>query len=403
MAGRVELVTLVLLFLAALLVHYLMTAKESFANAPLDVPITKDQLKAELTITFTEFYSDYTRLDKLSQKSDAVKLRLAYLSDTITFLNNTFKSLDTTPLPPSLTVNDVKTCMRYVLSTLDSSYSSSINTPVTVNDLMMFLTKTNEMTEFLRNRVPIVLGGSQSSDILNTVLQYQTAITRSINALINKLSTMRPAEVPLFKADRYSFAVVFSNKNFVIFPTDIPSTIPVPKIDAMSTSGSLSQVLNQTTQPTPGSTNTSQGPGSMKFSELITAITSYGTAISPTEKKQEQPVKKAPEPLPTTTDMNNLKAFVSDEVKAQLSTYKLGPKDIQNATVVDRKTVPVKAETPDASSNALEQGKWFRNENTTACPYASGQQATGDPQPYPIDMNDYIRKDSIPCWGCNLK
>lgn len=62
-----------------------------------------------------------------------------------------------------------------------------------------------------------------------------------------------------------------------------------------------------------------------------------------------------------------------------------------------------------ASTPSLWQGSWFRGGSKDPskpaganCPYAQGQQSN-QPEPVPgIDMSQYIRKDSIPCYGCKL-
>jgi len=39
---------------------------------------------------------------------------------------------------------------------------------------------------------------------------------------------------------------------------------------------------------------------------------------------------------------------------------------------------------------------------TATCPQSSGSYAQ-DAMPYVANMDDYVKKDSIPCYGCNLK
>lgn len=53
----------------------------------------------------------------------------------------------------------------------------------------------------------------------------------------------------------------------------------------------------------------------------------------------------------------------------------------------------------------LQQGADYRGAQPQGapCPYAQAQTAAQCSQPQPVDMSEYIRKDSIPCWGCNIK
>jgi hypothetical protein len=158
----------------------------------------------------------------------------------------------------------------------------------------------------------------------------------------------------------------------------------------------------------------------MKFSELIQALIAYGglsnKSATPTVS---QPAQPTPDVSSTTkasqisspANVDDIRKVVRDELSEQLKTVKTGPKDVVNEDISKRATEPVKPVTPAVKTNALAQGSWFQKA-APACPYAQGQaQAQGDAQfdptiqpiPNPIDMNDYIRKDSIPCWGCTLK
>lgn len=416
MAGRVELVTLVLVFLAALLVHYLMTAKESFAN-PVPTQLTKEALKTELDNIVTEMYADYLTLNKEKTKTDAIKLRLVFYTGVLNFFNDLYKRFAELSLPPNLTLDDVRLVKQFILYTLSPVYISSIQTPATDADLRLFSSRLQAISARIQARLPLLFNVTDTAIWIDQLNSHQKIILSNVNGLMAKILRMKPSDVPLFKTDRYLFVAGFARLNFVIDPSilDQPMT---PNIDALPMSNTVTTGVATILQPStvlPTPTTTPQPlPSGLKFSELIKSLMSYDGIVAVQAQAQATKAQaksaesnplaeKASEPQPTTTDMDSLKTFVSDEVASQLAKYKLGPKDVQNAAVADRKTAPVKTETPEASSDALEQGKWFRNENSAACPYATGQQATGSPQPYPIDMNDYVRKDSIPCWGCNLK
>ena len=170
----------------------------------------------------------------------------------------------------------------------------------------------------------------------------------------------------------------------------------------------------------------------MKFSELIQTLMSYGpvrlgsgivyvepssTLSKLTQLPSEEYVKPSisskasmrgavPKNMSTSAPVDDNNKTVRDEIRTALGEVKVGPKDGVNKKLEDRCTTPVQPIAPKkAASNSLEQGAWFRNAASEGCPYAMGQQvdASIQPVPSPIDMNDYIRKDSIPCWGCTLK
>lgn len=56
-----------------------------------------------------------------------------------------------------------------------------------------------------------------------------------------------------------------------------------------------------------------------------------------------------------------------------------------------------------STTPALAQGSEFTGADGS--PYGQGQQSCkkSEPEPCPYDMNEYIKKDKIPCWGCSLK
>jgi hypothetical protein len=98
--------------------------------------------------------------------------------------------------------------------------------------------------------------------------------------------------------------------------------------------------------------------------------------------------------------LDQIRGVVRDELGVQLKDIKLGPKDTQNTALASRNTAAVSAAVDQANSDGLVQGQDYRTD--PSCPYANGQKQP-KAEPYPIDMNDYVRKDSIPCWGCTLK
>lgn len=121
----------------------------------------------------------------------------------------------------------------------------------------------------------------------------------------------------------------------------------------------------------------------LSFSELIQSLGIFTKLSKDTNKE-------------STKNIDNL---IETEVSKQFKELNLGPEDLFNieesssskdSTINSSKCSKVK-------SDALEQGCWFRNAASEGCPYAIGQMSSG------INMDDYIRKDNIPCWGCSLK
>jgi hypothetical protein len=139
-------------------------------------------------------------------------------------------------------------------------------------------------------------------------------------------------------------------------------------------------------------------PSGMNFSEIINnVIKTYADTdvLSKSKLESSTPV--------------NCKSTYYNDIYSKLNTIPLGPKDYYNKNLSGRCTDVIKPTVPNTNTNALQQGTWFRSEKQNS-PYASSQCGGGSvvytdgPSPASlIDNNDYIRKDSIPCWGCKLK
>jgi hypothetical protein len=98
---------------------------------------------------------------------------------------------------------------------------------------------------------------------------------------------------------------------------------------------------------------------------------------------------------------------VKDKQNCDVVNYNLDSSQQQGCKETDtvEKVKIQSLSSPYTKSACLEQGKHYTGTSNKkpACPYAQAQRMAKTAQPYPIDMNDYIRKDSIPCYGCNIK
>jgi len=126
--------------------------------------------------------------------------------------------------------------------------------------------------------------------------------------------------------------------------------------------------------------------------------------------------------LNTNTSIDQIKQIVHDQVQNELKKIRKGPKDLQNAEIESRSLDEPETDARTANSDALEQGSWFRTSSRKSpyansqdsacqpkpvcsnpiCPQSSGSNQEDDSVPAPFNSQDYIRKDSIPCWGCKL-
>ena len=102
-----------------------------------------------------------------------------------------------------------------------------------------------------------------------------------------------------------------------------------------------------------------------------------------------------------TSNFNKIRSILRSDIQ----------KAVKDELLASRATNPVDTSSSGTSSSSLQQGSCFRGDSTdsSACnttnPYAIGQQGCNidSVKPTPsVDMSQYIRKDSIPCYGCTL-
>jgi len=83
-------------------------------------------------------------------------------------------------------------------------------------------------------------------------------------------------------------------------------------------------------------------------------------------------------------------------------------KDVLNYSLDQKAQQPTTRSTPivNPTTPFLQQGADYSGNsgiNKASSAYAMAQQASRKAEPCPVDLNDYIRKDSIPCYACTLK
>ena len=99
-------------------------------------------------------------------------------------------------------------------------------------------------------------------------------------------------------------------------------------------------------------------------------------------------------------DLNITKDVIPSRQSNDVLNYLLDPSAQQPTAVTSTKP------TADATTPFLQQGAGYRGSdgiNKARSAYAVSQKAARTATPCPVDLNDYIRKDSIPCYACTLK
>lgn len=143
-------------------------------------------------------------------------------------------------------------------------------------------------------------------------------------------------------------------------------------------------------QMMPLQNRTTDGSGnliSLSLSDLIKALTFANKTDKPENVLAPPVFSPATNVLPVTVSGGSLSSETEKRIAQQVS------KNIKDEMLVQRSTTPVipaPGECPSDGCNdsaACSQGSQFSCNSSSAAPFDGG---------------DYIRKDSIPCWGCKL-
>jgi hypothetical protein len=269
----------------------------------------------------------------------------------------------------------------------------------------------------------------------------------NILKLKKDLVSMKPTDIPVLKADVYTFVAGIARNNFIEEPEFKTSEIPVVNTANLPIKKSSLQDIAAAVKDTiipaaavkaptqvapiaplaplaPTTPGMAPAPTGLKFSELVDMLLTY----SPIRKAGQGQVQAHQQQLTSSaSDLLNTQYAVAgavgspamtsnaffDQIRTvvrdELKGIKEGPKDAANKDLADRATKALKKDAAAGAAtttNSLEQGKWFRTAADGNCPYAQAQQMAVGAEPVPVppfNMDDYIRKDSIPCWACTLK
>lgn len=123
-----------------------------------------------------------------------------------------------------------------------------------------------------------------------------------------------------------------------------------------------------------------------------------GNDITITQSKGA-PINSKPESVAPTSDLQSkeIESRIAKTVATQIKDELLADRACSNPL-----TYMGSPYTPGAmpNTNATEQG--YELQQTRPTSYAAPNGSFYGGNQAPVNMNDYIRKDSIPCWGCSL-
>lgn len=427
-------------FLVAILLHMFVLRKEMFVD--IRTPLNKDNVKKALDDVIIDVLSYYQKLKDSKSTDIRIKYRLFALTEILNGFNDfypgleyTIQQYDYSKIPPAITVSELNTVKDFLTRRVGAVASTNILAPADLTDLDLFSNRLQATFDYIQQKAKLA-GIPIAPENTNEV----RTIRENLKKLKLDLPNLKPTDINLLKIDQYLPAIFIASENFAMPPGidtiplsplnigNLPNTTTQFKMLAAPVAEIVSPVApTSTPTPTPAGPSTPSTvatPSGLKFSELIQTLLSYSPLAAP---GQIAPGLSVSGPLgatpnakltSTTTDLlatpsdailtgsnaptffDKIRGIVREEVKGQFSNVAYTPKDVQSAKVAGRSTEPVTAKTPEVNSDALQQGSWFRQDQ--GCPYAASQAALA-PMANPIDMNDYIRKDSIPCYGCTLK
>jgi hypothetical protein len=412
-----KLVVLGLVFLSAILIHILIIQKEGFQ---IITPINATNVKKLFIDSMQELIAHYNTLKNAPeniQSDKRFKKQRILLTNFINNVNSKYSEYEYAidnynqyDSANALTLEELGLFKRFLFYKVNDTYTSLIQS-ASSNDLNTLTSRLSNITTTVISSDIMKIPGATS--MLSWINSANAKIQENFTKLKRGYGGLSDTNKPVLKSQLYITFLLDAYDNFDSSKVD-NTTIPLLQIDNIPVSFTTIPITSSSTSTSGGATtsnilttsyggvgsNIGSGAGSNmgmgwsgdRLKSLFYSLVSYGKIEDTPTKKQKEEYNYA-----TLDDIRNI---VDDELEAKLKEIKKGPKDDVNDKLSDRNTKPASSEDKTATcSDSLAQGNWFRSAADEGCPYAAGQA----PVPYPIDMSEYIRKDSIPCWGCTLK
>jgi hypothetical protein len=432
-----KLVVLGLVFLSAVLIHILVIKREGFETV---TKIDATNVKNLFIQSMQELIAHYNTLRDASptiQADKRFKKQRYLLANFINDINSKYSqyeyAIDNYDYgnANALTLEELGILKQFLSYKMDDSYTSLTPVPATfggsgggdIGILSLRLANITSGSGVIFRDIMQIPG---ATSIFSWINNANVTIQQNFTTLKQGYASLSDANKPVIKSELYITFLLDAYDNFDLTKVD-SLTIPTLQIENIPVSiSSSNKSTSTTTTTTPTTTSTTSnilstsyggsnigvgsnvGAGSNvvmgwsgdRLKSLFYSLVSYGKVSDKTkdEETKDEEIKDDEYSIYASASLGDIRDIVDEELDKKLKEIKKGPKDSANDKISDRTTS--KDSTKDTScSDSLAQGKWFRTADNESCPYAAGQK----PIPYPIDMNDYIRKDSIPCWGCTLK
>ena len=308
--------------------------------------------------------------------NSALQTELADLNKTMDYL----RGVGINENSANVTFNTTADRIKEINAILNPAAAAAASTPTAL--LTAELAELNKTMDYLRG-----VGINENSS--NNTFDTTAARIREINGILGISTAATAATVAPVPAPIVAPAIA---SQAIAPPVIAPPVIVAPRVPLIDSSG------NRVPVPPPGVTVDASGNVlSNRLKDLISILTQSSVPLSrPADTVKD--ISNNSQPMPLDSRMNN-KDMSNNDIS---QFYKmLKPQihnDITNAVNkgFERSTVlPNNQKRNTPPSPAIAQGM--------AWPYGpGGQQHCGGQEDTP-DMNEYIRKDSIPCWACDVK
>lgn len=440
-----KLIVLFGVFILAVVIHTIYFGREYFtaSQTPARTPLTKENVQALVDEFVLDYYASYQKFEETKSSDQRVLYRLKAIGSDLNMINDqypmirfTIQNIKFTEYP-AISLEDLKIVKDYFSYRIGTGFMASPLKPAELIDLDQFSNRTRSFVSFVTDKANLA-----RIQLPADFQQTSQAVLQNVLKLKQNLINMKPEEIPVLKADLYWFVNAMARNNFIQEPQfkDVPIPVvntvnlPLAKTSLQALAAAVMPAVAPVQSPVQApvvagplaeSSVSSAAPVGYKFSELVEMLLTYSPsrhAERATQRQDKQLTSTAADLLNTqyaaagtagasamtsNAFMEQIRGVVRDELKG----IKEGPKDAANKDLANRATEVVKngsCGSTKQTTNSLEQGKWFRTATDAKCPYANGQQMASESEPVPtpvppFNMNDYIRKDSIPCWACNLK
>jgi hypothetical protein len=283
-----QLLILIVLFLVAILIHWLLMKKESFI-VPEKTILNARNVQQLVDDFVSDLLAGYQKLVKdTSIASDPrIRYRLIDIGYLINQINTEYPGImnrvatyDYSTVS-KIGLEDLRLIKDMLVKKVGIHQGAILTVPADLADLDMLSNRIRSIQAFIQQKALMILN---SSGILGTFNTYVNTTLQNLRKLKADYGSMSQNDIPLLACDLYWYAILRSNANFLDDPTVSTKEIPNLEINNLPGTKSTTSLFGNVTtnlSDTPSTTSTSNKSAvaststGMKFSELVQSLISY--------------------------------------------------------------------------------------------------------------------------------